>query len=101
VAQEPASLLEEELQAALVGAYNSRLVARARTYRLVREQGLTSRARRGPEADGLSRFGQILCATDLDWIREGLAAEQQLRARVMRLQVRQQSNPPSFSYIYL
>ena len=88
VSQEPASLLEEELQAALVGAYNSRLAARARAYRLVREQGLTRRARRGPEGDGLARFGQILCATDLDWIREGLAAEQQLRARVMRLQVR-------------
>jgi len=94
----PSSLLESELQATMVAAYNRRLAQRSRSYRIVKEYGLVARSaksrvklhkeRQGScGADKWDRYSQLLCSTDLAWIVEGIEVEQELRARILRLQV--------------
>jgi len=80
----PESDLEEELQCTLVGAYNRRLKHRLRKLALVKEQGLLTRRSRLPPP--WLRFSSFFCAIDLALLVQGVEAERQLRARVLRLQ---------------
>ena len=78
--------LDQSLTASLASCYRTRLEGRARTLHFVREHGLLGR--RGPPGGGMGwgRLAQLLCATDLAFLGEGLRREQELRARVLRLQ---------------
>lgn len=80
----PESDLEEELQCTLVRAYNHRLKQRLRKLSLVKEHGLLTRRSRLPPP--WHRFSSFHCALDLAFLIQGVEAERQLRARVLRLQ---------------
>lgn len=80
----PESDLEEELQCTLVKAYNRRLKHRLRKLALVKEHGLLTRRPRLPPP--WLRFSSFYCALDLAFLIQGIEAERQLRARVLRLQ---------------
>jgi len=80
----PESDLEEELQCTLVRAYNRRLKHRLRKLALVKEHGLLTRRPRLPPP--WLRFSSFYCALDLAFLIQGIEAERQLRARVLRLQ---------------
>jgi len=80
----PESDLEEELQCTLVRAYNHRLKHRLRKLALVKEHGLLTRKSRLPPP--WHRFSSLYCALDLTFLIQGVEAERQLRARVLRLQ---------------
>jgi len=80
----PESDLEEELQCTLVRAYNRRLKHRLRKLALVKEHGLLTRRPRLPPP--WLRFSSFYCALDLAFLIQGVEAERQLRARVLRLQ---------------
>lgn len=88
----PHTALEQELQAVMVAVYNSRLEARHRTQRIVKEHGLVSRAGhrtlrdKSGDSEQWRRYSQLLCATDLSYIVEGIKLEQELRARILKLQ---------------
>jgi len=80
----PESDLEGELQCTLVRAYNRRLKHRLRKLALVKEHGLLTRRSRLPPP--WHRFSNFYCALDLSLLSQGVEAERQLRARVLRLQ---------------
>lgn len=80
----PETDLEEELQCTLVRAYNHRLKHRLRKLALVKEHGLLTRKSRLPPP--WHRFSSLYCALDLTFLIQGVEAERQLRARVLRLQ---------------
>lgn len=80
----PESDLEERLQNTMVKAYNQGLKQRLRKLSLVKEHGLLTR--RSRLAPPWHRFSTLYCALDLAYLMQGVEAERQLRARVLRLQ---------------
>lgn len=92
--------LESELKLSLVSMYNSRLRARQRVKRLVKEHSLIHKAKVGKglarlraqlggsswDLEQLNRFSKLLCALDLDFLMEGFLVESELRSKVLQLQ---------------
>jgi len=80
----PESRLEEELLCTRVEIYNHHLKRRNQKLSLLCEHGLLTRRTLLPAP--WQRFSSSYCALDLAYLVQGIEAEHQLRARVLRLQ---------------